>query len=136
LYTFKDLHEKVTNKLLIVSAVTNDLVTDARVKRIANELKRYAGKVILVGRKFKDSKSISEEGFSIVRFRLLFTKGPLFYASFNIRLFLWLTKTWPDVVIANDTDTLIACYTFSRLFHKKLIFDSHELFSEVPEIQE
>ena len=40
-----------------------------------------------------------------------------------------------DILFANDVDTLVPNYLVSKLTGTKLIFDSHELFSEVPEIQ-
>jgi glycosyltransferase involved in cell wall biosynthesis len=39
-----------------------------------------------------------------------------------------------DILLANDADTLLPNYLISKLFRKKLIFDSHELFSEIPEL--
>lgn len=65
---------------------------------------------------------------------MLFHKSALFYAEFNIRLFFYLLFSKKDVLYANDADTLLANYWVSKLQNKPLIFDSHELFSEVPEI--
>jgi glycosyltransferase involved in cell wall biosynthesis len=70
----------------------------------------------------------------MVRFRLLFDKGPLFYANLNFRLFFFLIRSKVDIIVSNDLDTLTACYLASGIIRKKLIFDSHELFHEVPEL--
>lgn len=39
-----------------------------------------------------------------------------------------------DIIVANDLDTLPACFIAARIRQKKLIFDSHELFTELPEL--
>jgi glycosyltransferase involved in cell wall biosynthesis len=39
-----------------------------------------------------------------------------------------------DIIVANDLDTLAACYLASRIRRKELVYDSHEFFTEVPEL--
>jgi glycosyltransferase involved in cell wall biosynthesis len=39
-----------------------------------------------------------------------------------------------DLIVANDLDTLPAAFLAAILRNKKLLFDAHELFSEVPEL--
>ena len=66
---------------------------------------------------------------------MLFRSGPLFYLFFNIRLFFLLLTKNADVLIANDLDTLLPNYLVSKWKGIKLIYDSHEIFTEVPELQ-
>ena len=66
--------------------------------------------------------------------RLMFNKGPLFYAEYNIRLFFFLLFKKVDILVANDLDTLPANYLISRIRKKILVYDSHEYFTEVPEL--
>ena len=40
-----------------------------------------------------------------------------------------------DVLVANDLDTLLPNYLNSKLKGAHLVYDSHELFCEVPELQ-
>ena len=66
---------------------------------------------------------------------LLFEKGPLFYLEFQKRLFWYLIFHKTDVLVANDLDTLLPNYLISKLKGVNLVYDSHELFCEVPELQ-
>jgi glycosyltransferase involved in cell wall biosynthesis len=116
-------------------AVTNDLATDQRVHRVAGLLTSLGLEVTCIGRRLGDSPDLSDPGFKALRYRMVFNKGPLFYACFNVRLlFTLLGVRKPDLLIANDLDTLPAVYLSSRIRRVKLIFDSHELFTQVPEL--
>ena len=117
----------------ILISVTNDLTTDQRVEKTCEVLSEIGYDVLLVGRKLKKSLPI-QRNYKIIRFRLLFNVGFLFYAEFNIRLFIFLLFTKKDLLFSNDVDTLLPHYIISKLQNKKLVFDSHELFSEIPEL--
>ena len=117
----------------IIISVTNDLVTDQRVGKTCEVLSEIGYDVLLVGRKLKKSLPI-QRNYKTIRFRLLFNKGFLFYAEFNIRLFIFLLFTKKDLLFSNDLDTLLPNYIIGKLQNKKLVFDSHELFSEIPEL--
>ncbi len=126
---------KAQKKAII--AVTNDLVGDYRVHKTAMFLKKNNVDVLLVGRKLKNSNPVEETNYATKRFSLLFNKGLLFYAAFNIRLFFFLIFRRFDIIVANDLDTLIACFAASLCTPKgltKLVYDSHEYFTEVPEL--
>jgi glycosyltransferase involved in cell wall biosynthesis len=117
----------------ILISVTNDLTTDQRVEKTCEVLSEIGYDVLLVGRKLKKSLPI-QRNYETIRFRLLFNKGFLFYAEFNIRLFIFLLFTKKDLLFSNDLDTLLPNYIIGKLQNKKLVFDSHELFSEIPEL--
>ena len=118
----------------VIVSVTNDLVTDQRVGKTCAVLTEMGFKVLLVGRKLKKSNSIQRE-YEVKRFRLLFNKGFLFYAEYNLRLFFFLLFSKKNLLFSNDLDTLVPNYLISKIQKKKLIFDSHELFSEIPELE-
>lgn len=118
----------------VIVSVTNDLVTDQRVRKTCDVLTEMQFEVLLVGRKLKTSLPI-QRSYSIKRFRLLFHKGFLFYAEYNIRLFFFLLFSKKTILFSNDLDTLLPNYLVSKLQRKKLVFDSHELFSEIPELE-
>ncbi len=113
----------------------NDLATDQRVHRVAKLLAEEGVEVICIGRSLPGSPDPEELPFHIERFRMLFQHGPLFYAFFNWRLW-WklLFARRPDLVISNDLDTLPACYLAAKIKGIPLIYDSHEFFTETPEL--
>ena len=122
-------------KTIIVSVI-NDLATDQRVLRTCSVLNEKGFKVILFGRELKRSPSVSHIPYRTKRIKMLFTRGPLFYFFFNIRLYFFLMLTRADVLYSNDLDTLWANFKISGLKKIPLIYDSHEIFCEVPELQD
>lgn len=122
------------NQLKTISlSVINDLVTDNRVHKVAESLRQMGFEPVLVGRVFPESHSI-ERDYATHRMKLIFRKGPVFYFEYNLRLFFWLLKSRFDVFVANDLDTLPANFLASRIKRKPLVYDSHEYYTEVPEL--
>ncbi len=116
-------------------SVINDLVSDQRVQRVANLLVDQGMEVTCIGRRQKRSPVFESKGFKVCRFRMIFNTGPLFYLFFNKRLFLKLLFVQaPSLFIANDLDTLPAVFLAARIRRVKLIYDSHEFFTQVPEL--
>ena len=64
----------------------------------------------------------------------MFNRGFLFYTCFNIRLFGWLLIRKKGIFVSNDLDTLPACWLASKIRRLPLVYDSHEYFTEVPEL--
>src|SRR5690606_18336935 len=65
---------------------------------------------------------------------LVFNKGFLFYLEFNFRLFFKLLFTPADCFGAVDLDTLLAMRKVAWLRRKVVVYDAHEIFTEVPEL--
>lgn len=114
-------------------SVINDLVTDNRVHKVATSLLKMGFEPLLVGRLLPESHPV-DRPYPTRRMKLIFRKGFLFYFEYNVRLFFFLLKTKLDVLVANDLDTLPANYLASVLKRKPLVYDSHEYFTEVPEL--
>lgn len=89
--------------------------------------------VALWGRK-KSNEQIVARPFKQKRFSFLVSKGPMFYLLYNLKTFIHLLFTHFDIIHAVDLDTLPAGYWASKLKGKKLVYDSHEYFTEVPEL--
>ncbi|WP_317899149.1 glycosyltransferase [Aurantibacillus circumpalustris] len=124
-----------TTKKIAAVSVINDLVTDNRVNKTCLVLKECGYDVVLIGRKLPASLDLPAWPYRAVRMNLLFKSGPLFYLFFNLRLFLSLLFKKSDLLYSNDLDTLLPNFLVSRLKRIPLIYDSHELFCEVPELQ-
>ncbi len=120
------------NKTIALS-VTNDTYTDQRVHKIARKLFYMGYRVIIIGKKSKQ-KIESPNYAKIVRFRMLFKKSAGFYAEYNLKLFFYLLFSKINILTANDLDTLPANYLVSVIRRKRLVYDSHEFFTESPEI--
>ena len=120
-------------KRRIIVSVTNDLSTDQRVHKVCTFLHENGWLVTLVGRKLPNSLLL-DRPYKTKRMRLWFNKGPLFYANYTIRLFLFLLFNKSKVLLSNDLDTLLANYCASKLVRSIVVYDSHELFTEVPEL--
>lgn len=120
----------------VLLAVTNDIVTDNRIHKIATSLTQNGYAVTLAGRKVHKNYPGSLNDYRILRFQLWFHKGPLFYLNYNLRLFAHLLFNRYDIVVANDLDTLAGAMLGGKLRSMELMFDSHEYFTGVPELKD
>ncbi len=116
-----------------IVCVTNDLTTDQRVRKTCMALMKCGYDVIETGRLLPDSMEFNPP-YTIRRTKLGFNSGALFYAEYNIRLFFYLLFAKVDLIFSNDLDTLPAAFLASRIKRKKLIYDTHEYFTEMPEL--
>ena len=133
---FKILFKYICFDLLkrIIISVNNDVVNDQRVLRTAGTLSREGYEIQIVGRWLKNTISNPDDIFKVHRFRMIFHSGPLSYACFNVRLFFFLLLRKSVLYFSNDLDTLPANYLVSRIKQIPLLYDSHEYFTEVPEL--
>jgi glycosyltransferase involved in cell wall biosynthesis len=118
----------------IIISVTNDLTSDQRVHRISSTLTEHGEKILLVGRKLPSSVPLTPRAYDLHRMNIPFRKGFLFYAFYNIWLFFFLLFKKADGLVSNDLDTLPANYLISVIKQIPLIYDSHEYFTETPEV--
>ena len=109
------------------------MVNDQRVFKVCNTLKTLDYDILLIGRKLHNSLPISRD-YKTIRMRLFFNSGFLFYTEYSIRLFFKIIFLKKDILLSNDLDTLLPNYLISKFQNKKIVYDSHELFTEIPEL--
>jgi glycosyltransferase involved in cell wall biosynthesis len=123
-------------KIRAVFSVTNCICHDQRVMKIAGIVSAQGCDVTIIGRRSGDCCNSDSVPFNTIRFGMIFKKSFLFYMFFNIRLFFSLLIHKYDLLISNDLDTLLPNFLVSRLKKITLVYDSHEYFTGVPEIQD
>lgn len=122
-----------TKKRVIVCS-TSDYAADYRLYKTTLSLTQLGFEVIRVGRHRKGYLHQEDEGIRIMK--LIFEKRSPFYLEMNIRLFLFLFFSRCHIIYSVDLDTLPGCWLAAMLRRKKLVFDSHEYFPEVPELKD
>jgi glycosyltransferase involved in cell wall biosynthesis len=103
-------------------------------QRICGTLSNAGYEVSLVGRKKKQSPPTDKKNYQQFRISCLFNKGKLFYAEYNLRLFLFLFFKKMDAVCAIDLDTILPCLYISKWKKIPRVYDAHELFTELKEV--
>jgi glycosyltransferase involved in cell wall biosynthesis len=124
-----------SKNIRVAFSVTNCICNDQRVLKIAGVVSKLGCDIEIIGRRSGECCNTDPVLFKTKRFRMFFQKGFLFYAFFNIRLFIFLLLQRYDMLVSDDLDTLLPNYLISKLKRLPLVYDSHEYFTGVPEIQ-
>jgi glycosyltransferase involved in cell wall biosynthesis len=122
------------HKTRVAFSVINCICFDQRVQKIAEAVEKLDCDITIIGRKLGDCCDSDLVQFRTKRFEMLFKRGFLFYKFFNIRLFFYLLFHKFDLLVANDLDTLPANCLASKQKRIPLVYDSHEYFTGVPEL--
>lgn len=118
----------------IIIFASTDLVSDQRVHRSSLTLHKEGHDVLTIGRRLDYTPDKIERKYKVKLFRMIFKKGFLFYFFFNIRIFFYLLFHKFDLVCSNDLDTLLGCRLGCFFRRRPIVYDSHEYFTEVPEL--
>ncbi len=118
----------------IILFASTDLVSDQRVHRSSLTLHQEGHEVLTIGRRLADTPKNIERNYSVKLFKMFFKKGVFFYAFFNLRVFFYLLFHKFDLVCSNDLDSLLGCRLGCFFRGKPLVYDSHEYYTEVPEL--
>jgi glycosyltransferase involved in cell wall biosynthesis len=122
------------NKSLVIFTI-NDIWYDQRMIKIASALQNTGYEVTWVARKLRKKSFNHNYPFSIKRWQFWFKGGLLFYAEYAFRQFLFLMISRKfDWVYCCDADTLAGMWFYSKFRKQNVIYDAHELFSELPEL--
>ena len=118
----------------LVFAVTTDLCFDQRMQRVCGSLAAAGYRVLLVGWQRPASPPLTPQPYAQHRLHGWFQRGKLFYLEYNLRLLLYLLGQRASAWCACDLDTALPVWLRARLGGQPLVYDAHELFTEVPEV--
>ncbi len=121
-------------RLKIYVLVSTDISHDQRVIRIATSLSQHY-EVMVVGHQKADSQVPAHYAFDAQLLATNANKGPRFYFELNRAMIASCSDQHIDILICNDPDTLCAGLQIRRKTKCQLVYDSHELFTDVPELR-
>ncbi|MCS3530176.1 glycosyltransferase family 4 protein [Chryseobacterium sp. JUb7] len=122
-------------KKIITSAFSN-LYTDQRIEKVCRTLYENSYTVELIGNNWGGAEKMSRP-YPFSRIPLISKSLKTAYFEFNWKLYHELKKKADENTIlhANDLDALLPNYLLAKKLNIPLVFDSHEIFSEMPAIQ-
>jgi glycosyltransferase involved in cell wall biosynthesis len=123
------------HKKVLVSVI-NNISTDQRVEKVCNSLFKNGYEILIIGTNLNGMPPLNRP-YSTQRFKLKFQKKILLFAEFNCKLFgkLLFQSDKNTILLANDLDSLLPNFLVSKIKKIPLVFDSHEIYSELPSIQ-
>jgi len=113
----------------------NDILYDQRMIRTTDELSAMGFDVFIVCRKLYDDIPGFSPNVHIKKIKCPFKKGKWLYAYFNLILLLRLIfHKKSGIYMAVDLDTIVPAAIVANLWRRKSVYDAHEYFHEVPEL--
>ncbi len=134
LFDYREEEIKMKRKI-IISAFSN-LYTDQRIEKVCKTLHENDYDIELIGNDWNGAEEMARP-YPFVRIFLISKSLKTAYFEFNWQLYRLLKQKADNntVLYANDLDALLPNYLISKKLNIPLIFDSHEIFSEMPAIQ-
>jgi glycosyltransferase involved in cell wall biosynthesis len=135
LSSFSRQKEVMQRKKIIISAFSN-LSTDQRIEKICQTLYDNGYRIELIGNDWNGVEDMARP-YPFSRIHLVSKSLKTAYFEFNWKLYHQLKKRADQntVLYANDLDALLPNYLIAKKLNLPLIFDSHEIFSEMPAVQ-
>lgn len=122
-------------KKIIISAFSN-LYTDQRIEKVCRTLHEAGYEIELIGNDWKGAEEM-QRPYPFSRIHLASKSLKTAYFEFNWKLYHELKRKADQNTIlhANDVDALYSNYLIAKKLNIPLVFDSHEIFSEMPAVQ-
>lgn len=119
----------------VLVSVFNNLYTDQRVEKVCRTLSENGFEVQLIGNNWGGLPEMTRP-YSFSRILLKSKILKFAYVEFQRKLYVELLRKADKntILLANDLDTLLPNYLVSRKLNIPLVFDSHEIFTEMPAI--
>lgn len=120
----------------IIVSVFNNLYTDQRVEKVCQTLHEAGYEILLIGNDWEGSPPMKRP-YKFQRISLKSKKLRFAYLEFNQKLYRELLKHADEktILLSNDLDTILPNYIFGKKRNIPLVFDSHEIFPEMPSVQ-
>lgn len=133
--SFNIWRKKIMKKKIITSAFSN-LYTDQRIEKVCKTLYDNGYPIELIGNDWGGNEKM-ERPYPFSRIELKSTSLKTAYFEFNWKLYKQLKKKADkDTILhANDIDALLPNYLIAKKLNIPLVFDSHEIFTEMPSVQ-
>lgn len=120
----------------VIVSVFNNLYTDQRVEKVCKTLYENGYEPILIGNSWS-GLPLMERPYRFFRITLKSKTLRFAYIEFQRKLYTEILKNADNktILLANDLETLMPNYLISKKLNIPIIFDSHEIFTEMPTIQ-
>lgn len=119
----------------VLVSVFNNLYTDQRVEKVCQTLKQNNYEIELIGNNWGGTPKMSRD-YSYYRIPIKSKILRYAYIEFQWKLYQQLLKRADKntILLANDLDTLLPNYLVSKKLMIPLVYDSHEIFTEMPSL--
>ncbi|WP_027376872.1 glycosyltransferase family 4 protein [Kaistella palustris] len=120
----------------VIVSVFNNLFTDQRVEKVCKTLTEKGGyNIELIGNDWGGSPEM-DRPYPFCRLHLQSRILRYAYVEFQWKLYRKLLQAADknSILLSNDLDTLLPNYMVSRKLDIPLVFDSHEIFTEMPSL--
>lgn len=120
----------------ILVSVFNNLATDQRVEKVCKTLTDSGFQVHLIGNSWGGLPEMHRP-YEVFRISLKSKILRYAYLEFNWKLYKDLDRriTKETILLSNDLDTLWPNYLLSKKHKIPLVYDTHEIFTEMPSLQ-
>lgn len=119
----------------IITSVINNFEGDQRVQKVCQSLQKFGFDIQVIATTLRGEPYLNFP-YAVDVLKIKNQYGMYLYLEFNWKLFWKLLKITKkdDILLANDLDALLPNYLVSKIKGAELVFDSHEIFSELPSL--
>lgn len=123
------------SKRRIIASVINNYNGDQRVQKQIRSLSKFGFETQLIATDLRGKPELKFD-YPVHCIHLKHQEGMQLYLEFNRKLYSKLKEIVrpDDILLANDLDALLPNYLISKSKKTELVFDSHEIFSELPSL--
>ena len=134
--SFTDCKEEIMARKKVLTSAFSNLYTDQRIEKVCRTLHENGYEIELIGNNWGGEEKMSRP-YPFSRLNIVSKTLKTAYFEFNWKLYQKLKKKADEntILYANDLDALLPNYLLAKKLNIPLVFDSHEIFSEMPAVQ-